>query len=258
MPPLLPPDVIDYIFSFLQSDFVTLKKCCRAHPFLASFAEHHLFVDLALQNHPTYFLHRFLPSRLLNVFADKPYLPNVVQGLDIELLSLKNGRDMTESLEDIISILAIVGPRLKRLTLKGRGKGTVAWRNLDKAFQEAFLKSIRSPSVTEVSVQDISAFPFSNLFGDTTLKRLSLQGRFRLPAWPETLPSSHSIESLSLCDFRPFLHVLHCEPFKNLRTLDFQSATASDFHSLEKFLDPCSHTLFSLRVDWSQLIPRKL
>ena len=257
---MLPPDVIDYTFSFLQSDFVTLKNCCYAHPFLASLAEHHLYVDLALQNHPTYFLYRFLPSHILKVFAEKPYIPNVVQGLNIELLSLRNGKDMTDSLEDIISILAIVGPRLKRLTLKGRGKGTVAWRNLDKTFQEAFLKCIRSLSVTELSIQDIFAFPFSELFGHATPKRLSLQGRFRLSTSslhpPETLPA-RSLESLSLCDFRPFNRILHTKAFKNLRSLDFQSAVAGDFRLLETFLDSCSHTLFSLRVDWSQVIPCK-
>jgi len=91
--------VVDYIFSFLQSDYISLRKCFEGHPFLASLAERHLYAHIALQNHPTRNDQKFLPSELLSVFAERPHLLNNVFSLNIELMFLPKV-EMTRSLED--------------------------------------------------------------------------------------------------------------------------------------------------------------
>ena len=248
---MLPSDVIDYIFSFLQSDCATLRECSKSHPFLALLAERHLYVYIALQNHPTRNDPKLLPSELLEVFAERPeILNNIVQGLSIELIPLQMA-EMKRSLEDIASILSIAGPRLRSITLTARSP--VAWRNLDEAFQKAFLNCIRSPSVTEASLQDVVGFQLSELVGRRGLKRLSLQGRFRQTTGTFTvLFQPHPIlelESLSLCDFRPLRNIVYWEPLRNLRALDFHSSKVGDFYALKTLLGHCSGSLTCLRVD---------
>ena len=103
----LPPDVVDYIFSFLQSDYISLRRCSEGHPFLASPAERHLYTNIALQNHPACNDQKFLPSELLKVFAERPHILDNVFGLNIELISLHKV-EMIRSLEGISLILSMV------------------------------------------------------------------------------------------------------------------------------------------------------
>jgi hypothetical protein len=43
---LLPPELIDHIFSFLRGDISALKACSEAHPSVSRLAERHLYADI--------------------------------------------------------------------------------------------------------------------------------------------------------------------------------------------------------------------
>ena len=239
----LPPDVVDYIFSFLQSDYISLRKCSEGHPFLASLAERHLYTYIALQNHPTRNDQKFLPSELLEVFAERPHILDNVFGLNIELISLHKV-EMIRSLEGISLILSMV-PRLISITLRGRGRDTVAWRNLDETFQTAFLNLLCSPSVTEVSIEEVVGFPLSAFDQCKSLKHLSLHGKFRSDFGMSTLTLTHlpTLESLSMYNFRPLRNIFLKVSLWNPRVLGFHPSKVEDFDWLAKILDqnhpPC-------------------
>ncbi len=248
---IFPPDIIDYIFSLLKCDDATLRECFKAHPLLASIAERHLYVYIALQNQPTRNDPKFSPSDILRVFAEKPeILSHVIRGLSIEFLPLPRA-EMNGSLEDVTSILSIVVgiPRLRSITLKGRSP--IAWRTLDAAFQKAFLNCLRSPSVTDVSVQNIMGFDLSQLVGCKGLKHLSLQGRFRIKPEIGTTPLSSisELKSLSLCDLRPLFNLIAWKPLRKLRALSFSSSNIESFNSFEKLICHSFYSLTCLRFD---------
>jgi len=241
----LPPDVVDHIFSFLQSDYISLRKCSEGHPFLASLAERHLYTHIALQNHPTRNDQKFLPSELLNDFAERPHLLDNVFSLNIELISLPKV-EMIRSLEDISLILSNV-PKLTSITLRGRGRDTVAWHNLDGTFQATFQNRLRAPSVTEASIEEIVGFPLSAFNRCKSLMHLSLHGRFRNDFDPTLtlmdMMDVPTLESLSIYSFRPLNTIFMWFPLSNLGVLGFHSTKVEDFHWLAKFLDqrqpPC-------------------
>ncbi len=239
----LTPDVVDYIFSFLQSDYISLRKCSEGHPFLASLAERHLYTYIALQNHPTRNDQKFLPFELLKVFAERPHILDNVFGLNIELISLQNV-EMIRSLEGISSILSMV-PRLTSITLRGRGRDTVAWRNLDETFQAAFLNRLRSPFVAKASIEEIIGFPLSAFDQCKSLKHLSLHGKFRSDFGMSYQPT---LESLSLYNFRALPNIFGWEALKNLDTLDFHSSKVEDFYWLAKLLEQHIPTCLRLHL----------
>ena len=75
------------------------------------------------------------------VFAERPnILHNVVQGLSIEFIPLQMAEMKRSFRRHIIDFLSIFVPRLRNITLVGRG--SVAWHNLDEAFQMAFLNCL--------------------------------------------------------------------------------------------------------------------
>jgi hypothetical protein len=183
-----------------------------------------------------------LPSELLDVFAERPHLLDNVFSLNIELISLKKV-EMIRSLKDISLILSNV-PRLTSITLRGRGRDTVAWCNLDETFQATFQNRLRSPSVTEVSIEEIVSFPLSAFNQCKSLKHLSLHGRFRSDYGTTfTLTDLLNLESLSIYNFRPLPIIFWWKPLGNLGVLGFHSTKAEDFHWLAKLIDqyhpPC-------------------
>lgn len=253
---MFPPDVIDYIFSLLKYDAAVLRECSKAHPLLASIAERHLYVDIALQNQSTRIDPAFLPSDILKVFAEKPEVLNhVIHGLSIELLPLPTA-EMNRSLEDVTSILSIVVgiSRLRSITLKGRSP--VAWRTLDEGFRKAFLNCIHSPAVTDVSIQNIVRFELSDLVGCKGLKHLSLRGWFRIKTGTlQTTPldSISRLKSLSLYDFRPLQalnrDIITWKLRKNLRALDLYSSNRESFTSFGDLIYRHFYSLTCLRFD---------
>jgi hypothetical protein len=161
---------------------------------------------------------------------------------------------MNRSLENMTSVLSIVVgiPRLRSITLKGRSP--VAWRTLDEAFQKAFLNCVRSPSVTDASIQNIMGFDLSELVACKGLKHLSPQGRFRLKTGTlQTMPlkSISELKSLSLYDFRPLRNrdFITWKPLRNLRALDFHSSNIESFDSFEHLVDYRFRSLTCLRFN---------
>jgi len=252
---MLDSDVIDYIFSFLQFDHAALRRCSRAHPFLARIAQHHLYVCIAIQNYPSRKHPQPSPSGILSLFTERPEIrDNVVRGLVIELVSLSADL-MNDSLADISSILSIVAhlPRVWNITLRGRCP--VAWRSLGQDFKKAFLKCVRSRSVTEVSIQDIVGFEISELDRCRALKRLSLQGRFRRTFQPTSSVSELELDSkrchldfLSLSDFRPLVDMFSWRPRRCLRVLDLH-VSKNNFSPFESLIYHHSESLTCLRLN---------
>jgi len=247
---MLDPDVIDYIFSFLQFDHTALRQCSTAHPFLALLAQRHLYVYITVQNYPSRHHPQPSPSEILNFFLERPEIrDNVVQGLVIELVSLSADL-MKDSLARISSILSIVAdlPRVWSISLRGRCP--VTWRSLDQDFKNAFLNCIRSSSVTELFIQDIVGFDLSELDRCRALKRLFLQGRFRqTPMISDSeLKQRCHLDFFSLSNFRPLVNISFWFPLRILRVLDLR-LSKSNFSSFDNLIYYHSGSLTCLRLN---------
>jgi len=45
---VLPTELLDHIFSFLQKDISALKACSKAHPLLSRLAERHIYAHIVI------------------------------------------------------------------------------------------------------------------------------------------------------------------------------------------------------------------
>ncbi len=90
----VPLEIIDNVFSFLQSDPTTLATCSRAHPNLSPFAERLLYADVVvfdnegnIDNNKKDDRQIFLASELHRLLIDSPHIANYIRKLEICLSS---------------------------------------------------------------------------------------------------------------------------------------------------------------------------
>ena len=77
-----PDDVLDHIFSFLQSDFRALKACSQSHPNFVPLVERHLYANITLRNlHVAISGHHVGTAKFNNLLRDKPYIANYIRSL---------------------------------------------------------------------------------------------------------------------------------------------------------------------------------
>ena len=80
----LPPDVLDYILSFLQSDTATLKARSKIHPFHSKLAERYLYVNIAVHD-GTYTAkpdsNGLKFREIIKLLSKNPYIANYVRNL---------------------------------------------------------------------------------------------------------------------------------------------------------------------------------
>ena len=251
-----PPDVLDYIFSFLESDFVALKACSLSHPFLSQFAERYLYATIKLQDGgfvgPDAGLRVFEFNQLL---LDTPRIGSCVRTVQVVILH-KPQFDVTD-LTHISSILQELSLVKKIALIQEGSRGDFSWQNLPEAFRQAFLKCLCLPSMVELSLEYVVDFPLSALKDCTTIKILKLRNWKHDPkskvtrdALVHPLPP---IESLSLnhCERKSLQKMLPWLEKRNIRSLSFSRGFSErdDFDVLSDLLARCSIHLTALDLD---------
>ena len=105
---LLPVELIDRIFSFLDEDTSALMVCSRSHPFLSQIAERHLYTDIALTTDSvSYFYEHFSKNprvlfypRTLDIYAlSSPLTSKILSSLVPRMTNL-----MSLKLFDVIGL----------------------------------------------------------------------------------------------------------------------------------------------------------
>jgi len=241
---MLPLEIIDHIFSFLQSDRSTLEKCSKAHPILSELVPKHLYANIIIRVPDV--------SRLSELASDN-LIANYVCNLQIVLvwsLHESSGRRLLDQ-EKIASML----PKfrmLKRIALHVGDDPPTEWPLLHERFREGFTQCLRLPSMIEVSILGVSEFPLTTFRNCTSIKRLALGGEFDFDD-----PSSDSSSSLVTYPQIKSLTLYDCQGSssaivswaKTYSPHSLRLSLPSNFGLLQSLVPIYSHTLVSLEVD---------
>ena len=239
----LPTEVLDYIFSFLESDSVTLEACTRSHPFLSQFAERYLYSTIDLREYVSKPRKMFELNQLL---VDTPRIGSCVRTVEVRI-----NDNLRQDLTLTSSILRKL-PLVKKILIRLNCRGEISWEMLSKTFRQAFLKCLRLPSMKELSVQYVNNFPLSALKGSKTIKAVELVGwkcdpKMKVPG--DTLPHPFlSIESLSIksCESKSVRTMLPWLEKCHIHSLFFFHG--HDFDVLPDLLACCSNHLTTLEL----------
>ena len=148
----IPPDIIDHVFSFLQSDPTTLVKCSHAHPNLSPIAERLLYADIVvfdkrnledIINREKSDRQTFIAAEFHKSLIDSPHIANYVLKLEICLTSL-----------DGIDIIPILPMLMQLESISVTATFHEYWLGLSKEFRAAFMDRLSSPLsiLKEVSI----------------------------------------------------------------------------------------------------------
>lgn len=204
----LPPELLDYIFTFMRDDHPSLRHCAAVNHMFSELVERHLFYQITLSNSENY-IGRGEPSpaQISKLLTDKTHLESHVKSLRIVMASFGilrwfTLRSMAD--EDMGQTLLILS-HLTDVSLSGLHSGITSWQRFHHIFQTSFARILRLPSMDSVFIHDIEDFPLSLLNNCTSLKSLSL----RLVGYP-TIPSPAIASSETELPMLEYLEILEC------------------------------------------------
>jgi len=242
----LPADVLDYILSFLESDFVTLKACSLAHPFLSQIAERYLYSTLKLQHGGVIACTGLQMSEFNQFLLNTPRIGSFVRTVVVQI--------RPELLSDPVHISSILQQLslVKRVSLiQQDSRADLSWEKFPETFRQAFLKCLGLQSMKELSLESVTNFPLSVLKDCKTIKTLELDHSVVTgDTLAHPLPP---IESLSLCGGQKYLHkVLPWLEKLNIRSLSFCGflRDSKDSDVLSDLLACCANCLTTLDLNF--------
>ena len=244
---MLPLDIIDYIFSFLQSEPDALEACSIAHHTFSQFVERHLYAHITFDRDNFYYCSSTKRLNVSQILSKNPHIVNHIHNLDIYISSFS--LEARIPLDDISSTLALF-PQLQKIKLVLTGAG-VFWRDLPQKFRSAFIKCLHLPSMKEVCIGE-SNFPLAVFNDCKTIKKLTLDklvdchdfGAHSAYPQPEVLSIFHC-ERRCLANFIPWAK----SHFSRLHSLKFRLSRESDLFILPDLLKLCLNTLTSLDLE---------
>lgn len=230
---LLPPELIDHIFSFLQQNISALKACSKAHPLYSRLAERYLYTDLTVDLLGVSELHKQLSwnSRLLDYprsleirggsrFYFKPMIPLLIMPMVPRMANLMSLR--------IIGIPCSFGQY--------------------EEFISTFTNCLQSSSIEQLDLTYLYDFPLSVLDNGKNIKKLTL---FDCTAKEEPIsssPSSSSLETLILSGKpNPDVHVWAIHRVTRLTSLGLRGPDL-DWTGVPGLLTACSNSLTTLHL----------
>lgn len=241
---MLPPEILDHLFSFLKSDPSALKASARAHPAFSRLVERHLYAHITVScTNEAPNEHTFSSIQLRKLLSDKHHISNYVYSLEILANRLEDSPLFPHEESDL-AIPPILGqlPNLRRVVLRSRGN---FWELLVEELRRAFLECLRLPSIKEVSVRGLYGFPLSALHDCSGLKYLLIEGECsHLDATSNRL--FPPLESLSVYNCSTLTRFVAWAKLGALRSLEFQGTSQQYFDKLPELLEACSGTLTSL------------
>jgi len=168
---MLPAEILDRIFSFLQNDRAALTSCSAAHPYLYSLVERYLFVHLFIYiegihaRHPSA-IYGIPVSRLSRCLSERPNLANHVRSVTID------GRIYSRSSNKAFQELSTILPSIQRA--ESVSLRNIQWLRLPESFRSALLDCLQTPHMEEIHLRDGTDFPLTLLDDCRNIKCLKL------------------------------------------------------------------------------------
>lgn len=220
---LLPVELIDRIFSFLQGDILTLKACSKAHSLYSRLAERYLYADIFVVTND---------RELYKQLSGNSHILDYPRTLEIHTA--------LASLDLTLSIILMIPqmPNLMSLSLYGM-------LDICEDSVSTFRNCFQQSSIEQLHLQNCHGFPFSVLDNAKSIKKLTLShcSAIEEPLSEATLP----IETLKISGTH------------NQRLLLWTSRRVTKLHTLElramweskcpQLLGACSNSLRMLHLD---------
>lgn len=234
---MLPLEIVDHIFTFLEDDPLTLQKCLECCPELSKFVERHLYANVTIYSNtmPVWVVERLLYS---------PHLANYVRSLTIQIVPrLSFNRYMAMAAVLKLALQKKL-PHLEKVCLASTYTGPgILWRDIQKNMRAVFLTFLRLPTLREVSIWNIIDFPLSEFDKRPNITRLLLRGDF-FYSDPQVQSPYPRLDFLSLESCPP--DIIPWVRSRTPRSLDFR---ADDPDRFQQLLQACFNTLIRLNVD---------
>jgi len=237
---MLPLEIIDHIFGFLQSDSSTLEKCSKAHPILSKLVPKHLYASVIIRV-PTDV------SRLSELASDN-LIAHYVCNLQLDLVwSVHVGSSRRLLDQEKIALMLPKFRMLRGIALHVGDDPPTEWPLLHEKFREAFTQCLRSSSMIAVSILGTSEFPLTIFRNCTSIKRLALGGEFDFDDSSSDSSSPPRIESLSFYGcHRSSSAIISWAKICSPRSLRF--SLPGDFGLFQSLVSIYSNTLVSLEL----------
>jgi len=172
--PSLPIELLDQIFYFLRDDPPALRASADVNQSFADIVEKHMY------HHVTLGRPEMTAAQLSKILVNSPHIITYIKSLRISLSRTRfysfllgpppQGGEFPPILPQLLHLTA--------LSLYVDKKIGFPWSHIHSDFQSSFLTCIRSPTLVDVSIKWVTAFPLSLLEESPQLKSLSLIGPF--------------------------------------------------------------------------------
>ena len=234
---MLPFELIDHVFRFLQNDILALRACSQTHPTFSALAERHIYADIVVNNGE-------IPiSELYKQFSENPHVLRFVRNIKFDVSAVLSPSVLQETLT-ILSML----PRMVKLA-SIEIYGPFRWCYLSDTFRALLEFGLCRSSATAVHLRGIYGFPLSAL---KNCRQLTLNNCAEFTNAVSS-PSHHPhLEGLVIdsCDDNELLFWAS-RRVANLTSLAFQQIR--NFTFFPEFLSSCSKSLENLHLSIGNL-----
>ncbi|KAF9483569.1 hypothetical protein BDN70DRAFT_990271, partial [Pholiota conissans] len=254
----LPVEVLDHIFSFMRTDIPSLTVCMSVNPSFQAIGEKHLWHHYTLHNCHSVFPQKQpsgTPEQLAKILADAPHLATYIRSLGITIAApsiLQWFMARSLNVDEMAPLLEMLS-HLEQVSMVGR---QVSWEKLDHAFRASLVRTLRLPSLEEITIEGMDHVPLSIFDGCPALKRLSFVGCHFAPTpdrslEPPQIGTRPSLESFviqnahaSLQTVKDWLHDDALSPdIANLRSLNIRVDSVAQLFHVVDLLQICSDSL---------------
>ena len=227
---MLPAELIDHIFSFLQEDTLALKACSKAHPLYSRLAERHLYTHIVSD------------SKVSNDILDNPHLLDYPSTLEIR------SHLFTRS-QPAISFISVIPQMSNLVSLKICDPCPFYKRN---EFISMLRNCLQQSSFQELHLSHHIRFSFSVLDDAKNIKHLTLSHCYADENEPiSSSPSSQlSLDTLIFSDYHnSYFHRWAVRWVTRLTSLELrQLSLDQNWTVFSELLIACSNSLTKLHL----------
>jgi len=242
---MLPPEILDQIFSFLTTDKASLKACSSTHLVFLQLVQPYYYADVAVSS--TGDGGSFQAQELLTLLSEKPQISNYILHLKI---SIPEPSDHV-ALNTISTILHLL-VRLTSIHHWQPYTHRISWNKLPESFLTAVMTCLRLPSMEVASFANIRSFPLTTFDNLPNIKTIRLINVNVVPYRDPDIPVQSSLQVLSLfdCEEWELTDILSWAKTRHLPSLEFRPERPYDLSRIVFSFQACFNSLTSLDLDF--------
>ena len=246
---MLPPEILDQIFSFLTTDKASLKACSSAHPVFCHIIQPYLFADVTISSIGDN--GSFQTKELLTLLSENPHVSNYILHLKISIPEPSHHVAVLNTISTILHLPV----RLTSISFihQSYARSRILWNELPESFLTAFMTCLRLPSMKTVSLTNIRSLPLTIFDDFPNIKTIRLINVDVLPHsnWDFDVPQP-SLQILSVfdCEGAELPQILFWARTRHLHSLEFRPQYPIDLSRIIIHCRAYFHSLTTLDLDF--------